>query len=300
MSDRCVLMGKTRDEIFAYFLSTLRSNITTWDYFINWKKVLSNVSPIEKELNLLNSLIGKDDLFNEAKDLILRYPGVIKALPKLLAVRAKSLDVLVDVSNDLYKRFDFSLKNVTEEEAEDLARFIIESGLGDILKNRQIKNLVDYVIGIEAGIDTHARKNRTGKLMEKITEVFVKEACANNFSEYITQASARNIFSRWDIRIKVDKSSRRVDFAILKEKRLIFVETNFYSGGGSKLKSTAGEYITMSEFWKNQGIEFVWITDGFGWTSTQLPLQEYFNRGNFLLNIRMLQDGCLDWILKNV
>jgi len=299
MSDECSLMDRSGDEIFNYFVSTLRSNITTWDYFINWKKVLSNIEPIEKELNLLNSLIGKEDLLKKAKYLILEYPNIIKAIPRLLAIREKSLDVLVDVSNDLYKRFDFSLKEVTEEQAEDLAKFIVESGLGEILRKRQIKNFVDYVIGVEAGIDTHARKNRTGKLMERITEVFVKEACANNLSEYIVQASAKKVWTRWNIKIKVDKSSRRVDFAILKDNKLLFVETNFYSGGGSKLKSTAGEYITMSEYWKSQGIEFVWITDGFGWFSTKLPLREYFNKGNFLLNIKMLQDGCLNWILKN-
>lgn len=298
MKKICEIAGLSEDEFFSYFIKTLKVKITKWDYFVNWEKVMKNVEPIERELNLLNSLIGKEDFIREASALIADYPQVIKAIPKLLAIRENSIDVLVDVTKFIYEAFDFSTTAPSKEEATNFAKFLLNSGIGELLKNRRIKNLVDYVMGVEVGLDSNARKNRTGSLMESIVEVFVADACANNNADYINQATASKIKNKWGITIQIDKSSRQIDFAINKNNKLYFIETNFYGVGGSKLKSTAGEYIRMNQFWNKQGIEFLWITDGKGWVSTQLPLREYFNQADYLLNLDMLQKGYLNKILE--
>lgn len=298
MKKICEIAGLSEDEFFSYFIKTLKVKITKWDYFVNWEKVIKNVEPIERELNLLNSLIGKEDFIREASTLILDYPQVIKAIPKLLAIRENSIEVLVDVTKFIYEAFNFTTNKLTKEEATNFAKFLLKSGIGELLKNQKIKNLVDYVTGVEVGLDSNARKNRTGSLMESIVEVFVADACAVNNADYINQATASKVKSKWGITIQIDKSSRQIDFAINKNNKLYFIETNFYGGGGSKLKSTAGEYITMNQFWNNQGIEFLWITDGQGWLSTQLPLREYFNQADYLLNLNMLQKGYLNKILE--
>jgi len=299
MKKICQIAKISEDEFFDYFIKTLKHKITKWDYFVNWEKVLKNITPIERELNLLNSLIGKDDFINEAISLILEYPQVIKAIPKLLAIRENSLEILVNINRFIYKRFNFKNSSPTIEEAEKFAEFLLESGIGKLLINKKIKNLVDYVIGVEVGLDSNARKNRIGSLMESIVEIFVANACYLNNADYISQATASKIKNKWGFNIKVDKSYRKIDFVICKNKKLYFIETNFYGGGGSKLKSTAGEYITMNQFWNKQGIEFIWITDGQGWIKTQAPLKEYFYQADYLLNLEMLQKGYLSEILKN-
>ncbi len=301
MKKICEISGYTEDEFFKYFINNLKENkITKWDYFINWEKVLKNIAPIETELNLLNSLIGKTNFEEAATKLILQYPQVIRAIPKLLAIRDNSIEVLVDVGKFVYSCFDFSIKKPTDEQAREFALFLVKSGVGNLLTKQRIKSLPDYLIGVEAGLDSNARKNRTGKLMEDVVEVFIKDVCAVSNAEYIAQATARKISEEWNVNIDTDKSTRRVDFAILKRNpdKLYFVETNFYGGGGSKLKSTAGEYITMNKFWNDQGIDFIWITDGSGWKSTEGPLREYFDRANYLLNLKLLQDGYLYKILQ--
>ncbi len=298
MKKICRIAGLSEDEFFSYFRKTLKVKITKWDYFVNWEKVLKNIGPIERELNLLNSLIGKDDFTKEASSLILDYPEVLKAIPKLLAIREKSVEVLVDVTNFIYETFDFTVTRPSREEADNFAKFLLNSGIGELLKNRRIRNLVDYITGVEVGLDSNARKNRIGSLMESIVEVFVADACANNKADYIRQATAHKIKDKWGIVIQIDKSSRQIDFVICKNDKLYFIETNFYGGGGSKLKSTAGEYITMNKYWNEQGIEFLWITDGQGWLSTQHPLREYFNQADYLLNLEMLQKGYLNKILE--
>jgi type II restriction enzyme len=46
----------------------------------------------------------------------------------------------------------------------------------------------------------------------------------------------------WGLSVQSDKSERRFDFAIFTGEKLYLIETNFYGGGGSKLKAVAGEF----------------------------------------------------------
>ena len=50
---------------FNNLISTFKSSIKTWDYFVNWNKVFSNSSELEIALNKLNYLLGKDNLKEE-------------------------------------------------------------------------------------------------------------------------------------------------------------------------------------------------------------------------------------------
>lgn len=297
MKKLCQLLNKTNDELFEEITSSFKHKITQWDYFVNWKKVIQNIKPIEKELNLLNYLIGKQDLYNETVDLLLKYPETVKAIPLLLAIREKSLEVLIDTRKFIYRNFDFSKKNYNVDEIRTFADFILKSGLGELMQDKKIKNLVDYATGVEVGLDSNGRKNRGGTLMESIVEEFVSDASSYLNIEYMPQATAIKIKKEWNIDVKVDKSSRIIDFAINKSGKLYFIECNFYGGGGSKLKSTATEYIRMNEYWNKQGIEFIWITDGAGWKSTLKPLREYYDKADYLLNLEMLRKGILKKIL---
>ncbi len=292
------------DELFEYFIKTLKvKGIITWDYFVNWEKVFGNIENIEKELNLLNYLIGKDNVEEELTQLILEYPQVINAIPVLLAIRFKKkseqkFNILVERLSFTYENFDLSINNPNKEQAEKIATFFVKTGLGDLVKDKRIKNFVDYATGVEVGIDSNGRKNRGGHQMEKLVEPYVQEVCRQTGAEYLKEATAKIIKEVWDLDVKVDKSSRRIDFVINKNGKLFFIEVNFYGGGGSKLKSTATEYVRMAEFWNKQGIEFIWITDGSGWLKTQRPLREYFDKAEWLLNLEMLRKGVLKEIIK--
>ncbi|MBW1649493.1 MAG: type II restriction endonuclease [Deltaproteobacteria bacterium] len=298
MKKICKIADKTEEEYFNYLIDTLKSKITQWDYFVDWKKVLGNIASIEKELNLLNTLIGKKNILEETENLIIEYPKIIKAIPFLLAIREKSVQVLVDVNRFIYQNFDFSIKSPTKEQANNFAKFIVNSGIGDLLSQQKIKSVPDYVTGVEAGLNSNARKNRGGKLMEAIVENFVIDTCKNADARYLCQATAKKIKSKWNISVTQDKTSRIVDFAINKKGKLYFIETNFYGGGGSKLKSTATEYIKMNSHWNNQKITFIWVTDGCGWLTSANPLREYFDNSDFLLNLQTLQKGYLTKIIE--
>lgn len=150
----------------------------------------------------------------------------------------------------------------------------------------------DYVIIVEAGLDSNARKNRGGHSMEDIVEFFIKDMCQPEKYNYIREATAEKIKQEWGYDVPVDKSSRRYDFVINTGKELIILETNFYGGGGSKLKSTAGEYRDLFNV-LNGKYKFIWITDGYGWKATARPLRETFNHNDYVVSLNMLEKGIL-------
>lgn len=277
---------------FNKFVATLKYSIKTWDYFVNWKKVFANSAELEIALNKLNYLIGKENLKEEFERLYSTNPDIVKTFPVLLAVREKDLEIY-DKKDKTLENFNFS-KN--EQSVEKYFEFFVETGLAKLFTDRRIKNLVDYVLGVEVGLDSNGRKNRGGTLMESIVEVFVADFCKEKGFEYIAQARATVIKNKWNVVIKVDKSERSFDFAIYNPKnmRIKLFETNFYNGGGSKLKSVCGEFKSLYTELKTQDIDFIWVTDGLGWNTTKRPLEETYNHNEYVFNLSMLEDGVLN------
>jgi type II restriction enzyme len=225
------------DSLFNIFINTLKNTLKTWDYYINWTRIIKNIEPIEKELYLLNSLIGKTDIKEKFIELVKEYPNVLKAIPILLAIREDKIEVLIDTRNFIYERYNFNKTEITDKEIEKLSVFLINSGLAEMLTNRKIKSLVDYVLGVEVGMDTNARKNRGGTIMEDIVEMHIADLCNTMGYDYIKQGTKNKIKEKWGINIKIEESERSIDFVIKgKNNKLYFIEVNFYSGGGSKLK----------------------------------------------------------------
>jgi len=287
-------------EVFNYLMSTLKDTITKWDYFVNWAKVFDNLKDVEIDLNILNYLIGKQNIEEEFKELLDKHPSIIRLIPILIACRENKFTILVDYDKDSFKYDTFDFGKPEKIEKAKIVEFTKSTGFLELLQNKRIKNIVDYIIGVEVGLDSNGRKNRGGKSMETIVEFFIKEICYRIGLDYIKEASAKKVAQRWGLKLKVDKSSRRVDFAINNNNQLFLIETNFYGGGGSKLKSTAGEYNSMFDFWKSDGHEFIWITDGYGWNSTRLPLQETFNHIDYILNLDMISKGLLEDIVTMI
>lgn len=295
-----VLNCDTEDEVFNYLINSLKPSILSWSYFVNWDKVFLNTKNIEIALNNLNYLVGKENFDEEFRTLLKENPSIVKTIPAL-AVRdgrnSTKFKILVDYKQKklVYEDYDFSIKNPTSEDIEKYLLFLKETGLKTLITSQKIKNLVDYMIGVEAGLDSNGRKNRGGKAMETIIEWFVSDYCKKHNYTYLKEANAAKIFSEWGISVPVDKSSRRYDFVVNNGNELILFETNFYSGGGSKLKSTAGEYRNLFDVLDGK-FKFVWITDGFGWLSTKHPLQETFNHNEYIFNLAMIEQGILDVI----
>lgn len=290
------------EERLNHFLNTLSVTNRTPEYYINWEKVSRETKKFELELNTLNYLIGKEDIYNVALVLFQKQPDLLKTVPSLIASRDKILDILVMDNDDnmSFERLDF--KKIDTNRLVEYLDFIEQSGLLDFLQNHANRSLVDYVYGVESGLDSNARKNRSGTTMEGILERNVAKVCQTYGLEYKAQATPAFIKENWRIIVPVDKSERRFDVAVFssEKKKCWLIETNYYGGGGSKLKAVAGEFTELSQFVEtsDDDVTFIWVTDGQGWKTAHLPLAEAFAHIPNVFNLEMLKQDYLVELLK--
>ena len=279
---------------FDEWLGCFRSSISTYKYYIDFSKIYRNVDILKIELNILNSLIGEKDIKNKYLYLLKEYPNTLKCIPILLAVREKEIEV-TDKTGKFY-RYDFLNKNYSEEQ---YCVFMEETGLFDLLQNHLINNLVDYVLGVEAGLDSNARKNRGGHLMEDLVESFIKKSGFIRNVDYYKEMYASEIMRKWHIDlspiINNGEAEKRFDFVIKGASTVYCIETNFYQSSGSKLNETARSYKTLALEANNiKGMKFVWITDGYGWKQAKKNLKETFDVLETIYNIKEMEQGVFD------
>jgi type II restriction enzyme len=289
---------QSSDDGFKYLMKTLRPSLKLWDYFVNWDKVFKNTRNLEVHLNIWNYLLGKDHFDEEFHALLREHPQIVSAIPSLIVrdgANSNSFAVIEDLVRlgERDSEFDFSVPASTQEKRDAALDFIKKSGLQRLFKKDGVKNLVDYVLGVEAGLDSNGRKNRSGTSMETVVEAYLSDFTSSHQLEYISQATAPRIKQKWGFDVPVDKSSRRFDFAISNGSKLALMEVNFYGGGGSKLKATAGEYKGLFELLDEKGFEFIWVTDGEGWKTTERPFREAFELIHHIWNLKLLTAGCL-------
>ena len=282
---------------FKDWLSKFRNSIANYGYYIDFDKVYRNVNEIKVELNILNSLIGSMNIENDFKTIITKYPEILKCIPILLAVRANEI-YAIDGDGD----FTYNFKNANCT-VEQYVVFMRKTGLFDLLEKHIINNLVDYVTGVETGLDSNGRKNRGGHLMEDLVESFIVKAGFEKDKTYFKEMYIHEITEKWNIDLSAisnqGKAEKRFDFVIKTDKVIYGIETNFYASGGSKLNETARSYKQIAqEAATIDGFAFVWFTDGSGWTSTRHNLEETFDAMEHIYNIKDLEDGIIEKIFK--
>ncbi len=249
---------------FSTFMNQLQETNQTLAFFCDFDKISANVAEIEMSLNTLNYLIGKDDLAKGVNEIWQRDRKVFEVLGILIAVRDEGKKPIVDKNGSVVLLKSFFTKE------ERVVEFLRETGLADIFHSRRIKNLVDYVFGIETGLDTNARKNRSGHIMEgTVARLFQENRI--NFRQEVYSSE----FSELAV---LGTDEKRFDFFVETTSKKYLIEVNFYSGGGSKLNEVARAYTELApKINSATGFEFVWITDGIGWKSAKSKLEEAYN-----------------------
>ncbi len=215
---------------FTEWLGTFKDNISDYKYYINFEKVYRNVEENKVEFNILNSLVGSKNIEKDFTNLITKYPEVLKCIPTLLAVRSLKIPAMDEEGAFVY---DFKTMNQT---VEQYIVFMNKTGLFDLLANRGITNIIDFVLGVETGLDSNGRKNRGGYLMEDLIEGYLK----NESVEYYKEMYLKDIELKWNIDLSAlsnnGKSAKRFDFVVKTENMIYGIETNFYTSSGSQIK----------------------------------------------------------------
>ncbi len=298
---------KTTDieDIIINFLETLIKTNRTYNFFVNWDKIRKNIDTYKIELNILNSLIGSKQFDEDLKTILRRYPEVIPLIPILLAIRDKELSIIDNFADIDFKiiDYDFTNKKLSEKEIEQIIEFFDKTGLKNFFVELASKSIQDYVLGIEVGMDTNARKNRSGHSMEQLLDPIIKKIVTkhkDNF-EIVTQNNFNYLKKKYGIPINSRIKNRKADFIIIKNKNtFINIETNFYSTPGSKPQEIVDSYIERQNELKENGIDFIWISDGYGWKGQKNQLYKAFEKIDYLLNLHFVREGLLEEILWKI
>ena len=278
---------------FAEWLSRFKSSISDYAYYVDFTKVHRNIDTIKVELNILNSLVGSQNIESDFDALVLRYPETLKCIPLLLAVRGSEIYAI-----DGDGEFLYSFRNMNYSLAQ-YKLFMRKTGLFNLMEKHILSNLVDYATGVETGLDSNGRKNRGGHLMENLIESHLRKAGLVSGDTYFKEMTIGAIETKCDIDLSLlsnqGKAVKRFDFVVKAPATVFGIETNFYASGGSKLNETARSYKTIAlETRQINGFEFVWFTDGQGWKFARNNLEETFNVMEHIYSIADLDDDIME------
>lgn len=281
-----------RNRNFDEWLGKFRPSISSYDYYIDFDKVVRNVNEIKVELNILNSLIGSKNIENDFETIITKYPEILSCIPLLLAVRGNEIYAQDEDGAFLY---DFKRMNYSVEQYKI---FMKKTGLFDMIANHLVNNLVDYALGVETGLDSNGRKNRGGHQMEDLVEKYIQAAGFVKDKNYFKEMYLCDIEKKWNLDLSAlsnqGKAAKRFDYVVKTNQMIYAIETNFYGGGGSKLNETARSYKMLSQEADTiDGFTFVWFTDGIGWKSARGNLRETFEVMENVYSIDDMEHGIM-------
>ena len=263
---------------FNDFMKPLKETHFSLKDYVDFPKVAANVEAISIKLNQLNYLIGQENMAKAVERLWEENPKVFSVLDILIAVRTKDKKKAIDENGNIHLVSDYFTS------PEQVTKFLNNTGLTEVFQKKQINNLVDYVFGVEVGLDSNARKNRGGHIMEDlVSHIFDKHGISYEQEVYYTEFP--------EIVKTLGADNKRFDFVVKAKDKTYLIEANFYTGGGSKLNEVARSYSELApKINAVPGFEFVWITDGIGWESARNKLEEAFAHIPSVYNLSNLQE----------
>jgi len=293
------------NEIVEKFYKTLIDTNRGYKFFVDWKKVKGKISDFKVELNILNSLIGSSNFDDDLRKILKSYPEVLPAVPILIAVRGKSLKVIRDFLGkgaDIVE-YNFKKRQLTDEEIEEFVEFFDKTGLKYFFRSLSNQSVIDYVTGVEVGMDTNARKNRSGKAMELLLKPIIEQINSELGTPFEILWQKKFVYLEKKLGIKVSSTikNRKADFILVKNKNTVLnIEVNFYSGTGSKPQEIVDSYINRQNELRENAFKFIWITDGEGWKGQKNQIEKGFSRLDYLLNLHFVRKGLLEKILCKI
>ncbi len=303
---------KSIDELSELFVDNLVETNRGFNFYVNWTNAL-DYKDFEIELNAMNVLIKCDDMKSKFIDLAKKLPTFIATFPLLFALSKnerkevwKGKNQLNVVNEDLLSKDNFSYsfdvnvlkKGLMEQEIENYYTFFEKIGLKNLFENLLEKSVIDYVIGVLVGLDSNGRKNRGGTAFEDACEPIISEICKNYNIQLISQKQFK-VLSKMGFKITPDIANRKADFILVKDKKALNIEVDYFFRGGSKPEEIIDSYINRQHDLFKSGIGFALLTDGYCWDNKEKnQLQKGFRNLDNLLSYHLAKYGMLDEIIK--
>lgn len=299
-------LGTSRiSEVLDLFFESIVDTNRSHQFYVDWVKVKNFVEKFKVECHILNSLIGSKNFDADLKEILERYPEILPVIPTLIAVHDLQFKVIQDFEDvDInIINYDFRERRLSRAEIDLILDFFKKTGLKNLFQYPVFTNVTDYLLGVEVGMDTNARKNRSGSAMEDMLAPIIATIKAEYSLpfEILAQKQFKKL-KKYGMRVNSDIANRKADFILVdkQSKRTVNIEANFYTGTGSKPQEIVDSYITRQQELKQNGINFIWISDGGAWKGQKNQMQKGFEKIDYLLNLYFVKHGVLDEILRSI
>ncbi|WP_339033495.1 DpnII family type II restriction endonuclease [Spiroplasma endosymbiont of Cantharis rufa] len=277
---------------FDLFYNNLKPSIMEIKDYVDYQKVFNNVYKRDSDLKLLNQVLKSDNPVKELELVLESNPSIKTLIPNLIAIR-----------KNIIQTIDREINIGQNSSIEDVLELIEKSGIIRFFKEKKITNIIDYLIGLEVGMDTNARKNRVGKIMENKCEQILKQK-ELNFYKQIKLKEMEKHFPEYDFSLLLNEfddktADKLIDFVIKHNNIYYLMEVNFYSSSGSKLNETCKSYMYLSDkINKYENIKFIWITDGWGWQQTKNQIKDAYQNIKYLYNLEELEKNNFNLLVE--
>lgn len=290
------------DELILCFLDTVVDTNRTHEFFVDWVKVRNNLENFKIELGILNSLLGTTNFEEDLREILGKYSEVISLIPLLIAVRDKNLKVIEDFGerdSDIVEYSFHQEKDLSEGDVNKIVEFFRKTGLKTIFTDGQTKNLRDYLLGVEVGMDTHARKNRSGHSMEIALSPLLKVLEKKLDLKIYAQRKFKDIHSIFGT-IPEGLADRQFDFIISRGGKAINLEADFFATTGSKPQEIIDSYINRYKELEGVGWGFIFITDGGAWRGQKNQISKAFAELPYTFNLNFVRKGLLEKAIERL
>ncbi len=299
---------KNEEEVIKEFWRTLLPTNRDFAFFVDWDKIERQLKRYKFELPLFNVLIRDKTFEKDLKELLTKYPKSAEVIPLLLAISEKNSKRFVLVEN--FSNWNFNISEIkftgfspeNDDELNKIIEFVDKTGLKKFFLNFAARSIEDYFAGVKVGMDTNARKNRSGKVMEKLLQPKIEDYAKKYGFECFPQETFKTLSDK--IKVPASLSERKADFILVKEGKWINIEVDFFNTRGSKPEEIVNSYADRQKEIKKHNGSFVFITDGEGWLKKNKDKQNQvrvaFEKLDFVLNLEFVRRGTLEKIIKSI
>ncbi len=263
------------EEFVADFLDTAVPSAIPTDRFIDWESLADDIDKYSDQITAITSLenVSEEEFVDGVADALMAAEDTREWIDfyfELVGERGNKYSSLDGVWK--FYPIQRAIDSGDREKARDLAGVLRDVGLQYIVDQGNVRN---HYRGMLVGMESHARKNRQGSCFEDEVGERVAEATdrlreaghdVTDDDEYTTAYNDNS------------GQEKTVDFAIFEDGDLaVAVEANCYKVQGSKPSEIRRSYNHVAQRMRDDGVVFVWITDGQGWESMENVLAESYN-----------------------
>jgi type II restriction enzyme len=278
---------KSSEDFKNEFLNTLTPGIILRSDFIHWESIKKKIAYHKNHLEFYKTFTGLQEnrLKDELRDSLLAHDDPTQVIRAGFELFAHTGERFVTFEDNLdLKLVSEKIKN--ENYISNVSKLFVDLGLEEIIE----KEIDDYFLGVQVGLETHRRKNVGGNVFKTMMAIELQQAIIS-----LKEAGFDFKLTEEEKILYMDgQTSKTVDFCLVGEKLKIGIEVNFYTASGSKPTEIKRSYGQVNRDLEGVNAALIWVTDGAGYIDMKKSLMEAKEAHPNIYNFHMFKEHFVD------